>query len=112
MSGNVGLFGLLHLQATDPIDRLICTLTDFQPDVDFPYPSVAALLAREQLAGRLAIAPRVIATHSEMLTPEMARLIEQAWGIKPFNHYGLTESLTLPLTARCTQACISSRILR
>ncbi len=91
MSGNVGLFHLLHLQATDPIDRLIRALTDFQPDVVLPYPSVAALLAREQLAGRFAIAPRVIATHSEMLTPEMARLIEQAWGIKPFNHYGLTE---------------------
>jgi phenylacetate-coenzyme A ligase PaaK-like adenylate-forming protein len=91
MSGNVGLFRLLHLQATDRIDRLIRALTDFQPDAVFPYPSVAALLAREQLAGRLAITPRVIATHSELLTPEMARLIEQAWGIKPFNHYGLTE---------------------
>lgn len=91
MSGNVGLFRLLHLQATDPIDRLICALNDFQPDVVFPYPSVAALLAREQLAGHLVIAPRVIATHSEMLTPEMARLMEQAWGTKPFNHYGLTE---------------------
>jgi phenylacetate-coenzyme A ligase PaaK-like adenylate-forming protein len=91
MSGNVGLFRLLHLRATDPVDRLVQALTDFRPDAIMPYPSVAALLAREQLAGRLAITPRVIATHSELLTPEMARLIEQAWGIKPFNHYGLTE---------------------
>jgi phenylacetate-coenzyme A ligase PaaK-like adenylate-forming protein len=91
MSGNVGLFRLLHLRATDPVDRLVQALTDFQPDAIMPYPSVAALLAREQLAGRLAVTPRVIATHSELLTPEMARLIEQAWGIKPFNHYGLTE---------------------
>lgn len=91
MSGDIGLFSIRHLIATQPVERLVADLTAFRPDVILPYPSVAALLAREQIAGRLAIAPRVIATHSELLTPEMARLIEQAWCSKPFNHYGLTE---------------------
>ncbi|WP_144185779.1 phenylacetate--CoA ligase family protein [Elioraea rosea] len=91
MSGDIGLFQIRHLLATDPIEHLVSSLAEFQPDVILPYPSVAALIAREQLAGRLSISPRVVATHSELLTPEMARLIEQAWGIEAFNHYGLTE---------------------
>ena len=91
MSVDVGLFRLLHIEATDPIAQQVATLNRFQPDALVPYPSVAALLAREQIAGRLSIRPAVVATHSEVLTPEMARLIEQAWGTKPFNHYGMTE---------------------
>lgn len=91
MSGDVGLFRLLHLEATDPVARQVAALNAFRPDALVPYPSVAALLAREQIAGRLVIRPAVVATHSELLTPEMGRLIEQAWGTKPFNHYGMTE---------------------
>jgi phenylacetate-coenzyme A ligase PaaK-like adenylate-forming protein len=91
MSLDVGLFRLLHIEASDPLPQQIATLNAFQPDALLPYPSVAALLAREQLAGRLSIHPKVVATHSELLTPEMAKLIEDAWKTKPFNHYGLTE---------------------
>ena len=91
MSLDFGLFRLLHVEATEPLEQQVAALNAFQPDAVLPYPSVAALLAREQLAGRLAIRPKVVATHSELLTPEMAKLIEEAWGTKPFNHYGLTE---------------------
>jgi phenylacetate-CoA ligase len=91
MSGDVGLFRLMHIEAADPIARQVAALNSFQPEALVPYPSVAALLAREQIAGRLSIHPKVVATHSEVLTPEMARLIEEAWGTRPFNHYGLTE---------------------
>jgi phenylacetate-CoA ligase len=90
-SGDVGLFKLLRLEATDPLPSLVDALNTFQPQVLLPYPSVAALLAGEQLEGRLRIGPRVVATHSELLTDEMARRIKSAWGIVPFNHYGLTE---------------------
>ena len=91
MSGDAGLFRLLHIEAVDPLASQVAALNAFQPDALVPYPSVGALLAREQIAGRLSIRPRVVATHSEVLTPEMARLIEEAWGTRPFNHYGLTE---------------------
>lgn len=91
MSGDAGLFRLLHIEAADPLASQVAVLNAFQPDALVPYPSVGALLAREQIAGRLSIRPKVVATHSEVLTPEMARLIEQAWGTLPFNHYGLTE---------------------
>jgi phenylacetate-coenzyme A ligase PaaK-like adenylate-forming protein len=90
-SGNVGLFRLRHIEATAPISEQVAVLNRFQPHALLPYPSIAALLAREQMKGRLAIRPEMVATHSELLTPEMARLIEQAWGCAPFNHYGLTE---------------------
>jgi phenylacetate-coenzyme A ligase PaaK-like adenylate-forming protein len=90
-SGDVGLFRVLHLAAADPLERLVAALNRFQPSVLLPYPSLAALLADEQRAGRLRISPEVIATHSEILTEEMMRRIEAAWGIRPFNHYGLTE---------------------
>lgn len=64
----------------------------FQPDALNAYPSVAAQLAREQLAGRLRIAPGRISTSSERRTPEMTDLIRAAWGIEPFDCLGLTET--------------------
>ena len=90
-SADVGLFKVLHLLATDPLPRLVDALNAFQPQVILPYPSIAALIADEQIAGRLQIRPKVVATHSELLTDEMSRRIKAAWGITPFNHYGLTE---------------------
>jgi phenylacetate-CoA ligase len=91
LSANVGLFRLQHIEAAAPIPDQVTALNAFQPQVLLPYASIAAVLAREQIAGRVSIRPEVVATHSELLTPEMMRLIEQAWGRKPFNHYGLTE---------------------
>ncbi|MGE0418077.1 MAG: phenylacetate--CoA ligase family protein [Acetobacteraceae bacterium] len=91
MSCDIGLFRMLHVEATEPIAHQVAALNAFQPNALLPYPSVAALLAHEQIAGRLAIHPDAVATHSEMLTPEMVRLITEAWGKAPFNHYGMTE---------------------
>ena len=90
-SANVGLFRVQHLEANAPMSELTRALNVFQPHVILPYPSMAALLAVEQMEGRLNIRPNVISTHSEVLTTDMFRKIEEAWGIKPFNHYGLTE---------------------
>jgi len=91
LSGNVGLFRILQLEATQPLPELMAALQEFQPDFLAPYASVGSLLASEQLAGRLHIYPSHVATHSEALTSEMARRMEQAWGHRPFNYYGLTE---------------------
>jgi phenylacetate-coenzyme A ligase PaaK-like adenylate-forming protein len=90
-SADVGLFKMLRLWATDPLPSLVNALNAFQPQVLMPYPSVAALLADEQIEGRLRIRPLVVTTHSEVLTQEMARRIQAAWEVMPFNHYGLTE---------------------
>ncbi|MCP4327232.1 MAG: phenylacetate--CoA ligase family protein [Alphaproteobacteria bacterium] len=90
-SGNFGLYKMLCLDATTAIATLVDDLNDFQPEVLLPYPSVAALLAQEQLLGRLRIQPRVVSTHSEVLTADMAAVIQQSWGEPPFDHYGLSE---------------------
>jgi hypothetical protein len=56
-------------------------------------PSVAVLLAEEQLAGRLRIAPEAISTTSELRTPMMTARIQEAFGVRPFDLYGTTEGL-------------------
>ncbi|TVR79992.1 MAG: phenylacetate--CoA ligase family protein [Rhodospirillales bacterium] len=90
-SGDVGLFRTRHLSATMPVDQLAAELQSFGPDVLLAYPSVAALLAAKQREGRLAIHPRLISTHSETLTRDMIREIEDVWDRTPFDHYGLSE---------------------
>jgi len=90
-SSDVGLFKVRHFEATMSIRAMAARLQTFRPDVILSYPSVAALLAVEQLEGRLDIAPSVISTHSEVRTDDMREKICSAWGVSPFNHYGLTE---------------------
>jgi phenylacetate-CoA ligase len=92
-SADVGVHRVLRLAVTDPIPRLVEALNAFRPHALNAYPSVAALLADEQLAGRLRIAPRMVSTSSELRTPEMGRRIERAFGVTPFDLYGTTEGL-------------------
>ena len=47
------------------------------------YPSVIALLAEEQLQGRLDIAPRVVVTTSEVLTDDAAQTDRVRLGSEP-----------------------------
>jgi len=88
---NVGLHRVLRLQAASPISALVRALNEFQPDVINAYPSIAALLAVEQIEGRLRIHPVAVSTSSEVRTAEMARRMREAWGVIPFNRYGMTE---------------------
>ncbi len=91
VSADIGLYRILRLEITEPVDELVAALNDFGPEWLHSYSSVAALLAHEQLAGRLRIAPRVVSTSSEVLAPEMREAIQAAWGVEPFNYYGMTE---------------------
>ena len=54
---DVGLHRMLSLPVTLPLARLVEQLNRFQPHFMNVYPSIAVLLAEEQLAGRLRIAP-------------------------------------------------------
>jgi phenylacetate-coenzyme A ligase PaaK-like adenylate-forming protein len=56
------------------------------------YPSLIALVAHEQLAGRLHIAPRIVAYAGEVLTTDMRAQIRAAWGVEPFGMYSSTEA--------------------
>jgi phenylacetate-coenzyme A ligase PaaK-like adenylate-forming protein len=66
-------------------------LNNWQPDVLVVYASMGRILADEQLAGRLKIAPQSVMVSSEVLTAETRRRIEQVWGSSVFNNYATTE---------------------
>jgi phenylacetate-CoA ligase len=83
------------LSALTPLDEMVAALNAFQPDVLLGYPTVAVLLAAEQIAGRLRIAPRLMAFGSEPLTVEMRERIEAAWGLDPAEYYTSTEAPTI-----------------
>jgi phenylacetate-coenzyme A ligase PaaK-like adenylate-forming protein len=90
---DIGLHRRLALAATMPIGELVEQLNRFQPEGFNSYPSVAALLAEEQLEGRLRISPSSVAMSSELCTPEMRDRIRAAWGTEPFEVYGATDGL-------------------
>jgi phenylacetate-CoA ligase len=83
------------LSALTPLDEIVAALNAFRPDALVGYPTVATLLAAEQLAGRLNIGPRVLALGSEPLTAEMRGRLHDAWGIEPCEHYSTTEAPAL-----------------
>lgn len=81
-----------RFDATQPLPEIVAGLNDWQPENLIAYASMARVLAGEQLAGRLQIAPRGVMCSSEVLTPEAAARIERAWGAPPFNVYAATET--------------------
>lgn len=89
---DVGAQRMLRLDARSPIEELVERLNAHQPEGLVAYASIAALLAAEQLEGRLRIAPRVVATTSEVRTREMEERIGAAWGVRPFDLYASTET--------------------
>ena len=86
------LMPTLLLAATEPLDSMVRRLNDWQPDVLVVYASMGRILADEQLAGRLKIAPQTVMVGSEVLTAETRRRIEEAWGSRVFNNYAATEA--------------------
>jgi phenylacetate-CoA ligase len=88
------IFRRLQLAATMPLAHMVRELNAFNPEWLSAYPSIAALLAAEQQAGRLHIAPRVVLVSSEQCTPAMRARIAAAWGLQPYNTYATTEGST------------------
>ncbi|HZR81763.1 MAG TPA: hypothetical protein VFD92_11745 [Candidatus Binatia bacterium] len=91
-STDVGLHRVARFDARRPLSDVVAGVQAFQPTSLNGYPSMLALLAGEQLAGRLSIAPETISTTSEVRTPEMEERIVAAWGVRPFDVYATTET--------------------
>jgi len=89
---DVGLFATCPVPATLPPEEIATRLEAFRPDFIFGYPSVLALIAELQLAGKVRLAPRGVITSSEVRTDAMTARMRAAWGIEPFNCLGLTET--------------------
>jgi phenylacetate-CoA ligase len=88
----------LRVDPCEQLETIVGRLNDWQPQVLTCYASMAGILAGEQLAGRLQIAPELITTVAEVLTEDVRARLEQAWGRPPYNLYGSTES---PIAAQC-----------
>jgi phenylacetate-coenzyme A ligase PaaK-like adenylate-forming protein len=93
LSIDVGVHRTLRLDAGRSIREQRAALEAFRPDALIGYASAVGLLACDQLDGRLAIAPRIVATTSEVRTDEMLQRIRSAWGVEPFDVFGSTETV-------------------
>lgn len=90
----------LRLSASEPLTVIVQRLNEWQPKVLVGYASMISILADEQIAGRLNIAPSLIFTSSEVLTREARSRIEATWGQIVFNEYGTTESGSLGMECK------------
>jgi putative adenylate-forming enzyme len=91
MSVDSPIVPLRRFDATSPIAEIVGGLNVWQPENLICYASMGRVLAEEQTAGRLRIAPRAVMCSSEVLTPESRRRIRAAFGVEPFNVYAATE---------------------
>jgi phenylacetate-coenzyme A ligase PaaK-like adenylate-forming protein len=101
-SADFGLYKVMRRTVLDPTHEIVAALNQFQPDCLTTYPSAGALLAIEQLEGRLFISPRAITVTGEVCTQDMTRKIQAAWGIKLCNWYAMCEAINLG--ASCPEA--------
>ena len=88
-----------HLSVLTPIDEIVAALNEYRPEAVLTYASIAALLAQEQLEGRLRITPRIVGVSSEVLTDEARCWIGNAWQVNPVEVYAATETLYIGMTA-------------
>ncbi|HEX8863858.1 MAG TPA: hypothetical protein VGC06_33110 [Actinomycetes bacterium] len=84
-----------RLSVVTPLPELVEALNTYQPQGLVGYPTLAGVLAGEQLAGRLRIRPRWGLYGAEPLTPVIRRRIREAWGFEPASIYAATEALAI-----------------
>ena len=86
-----GRAGSPALDVTMPVGRMVDALNTYRPEAITTYPSILRLLAEEQLDGRLAVRPTVVATGSEVLSDEVCARVREAWGLEVVDVYVSTE---------------------
>jgi phenylacetate-CoA ligase len=87
---------LVPVPATLPLGEIVRRLNALQPPAVTGYPTMLALLAAEQRAGRLRIAPAAVTASSEMLTGEARAAITAAFGVPVTDQFASTEGLVGP----------------
>jgi len=95
------LLANLRLDAALPLAAMVAQLNAWQPEALAAYPSVLLQLAEEQLAGRLRIPLRHIATSAERLPCATRERVHAAWGVPMFDTYGATEYA--PIATQCRE---------
>lgn len=95
-----GAPGTPDLSTATPLPEIVAALNAYQPDALVGYPSVAGVLADEQLAGRLHIPLTAGGFGGEPLTPALRQRIRGAWGFEPASLYAATEAPVIASGAR------------
>jgi phenylacetate-CoA ligase len=108
---SLGSSGAPALTVLTPLPEMIEALEAYQPDVLIGYPTVAGMLADEQLAGRLHISPRAGFYGAERLTPGIRDRIRAAWGFEPWSVYAATEAPTIAMGTLDTGLRIAEDVL-
>lgn len=88
------LFKVLTVSINNSIEHICHKVDCFQPDVLIGYASGLEMLAHQQDAGRLNIAPGKIFSSADPLTPAIKTNIEKAFGVTPVNIYTASEIMT------------------
>lgn len=83
--------GAPHLDVTMPLPAIVSALNEYRPDAIITYPSFIRILAMEQKAGRLTIAPVLFGAVAESLSDDIRALTKDVWGIEILNRYNATE---------------------
>ena len=83
-----------------PLPRLVDALNAYRPAFVAAYPTILALLADEQAAGRLRIRPVVLWSGGETLAPATRVAIERAFGSRLVNEYGASECMSIAFECR------------
>jgi phenylacetate-coenzyme A ligase PaaK-like adenylate-forming protein len=79
----------------EPLPRLTEALNEYQPSFMATYPSAASLLAAEQRAGRLRIAPAAIWLGGETLSAACRAEISGTFRCKILEEYGASEGMSI-----------------
>jgi phenylacetate-coenzyme A ligase PaaK-like adenylate-forming protein len=87
------LLDLQTIPATLPLPEIVARLNERKPTMLIGYASILVLLAREQEAGRLAIAPATISGTSEVFALERRAEVARAFGCPVANTLGSSEGL-------------------
>ena len=80
------------ISVLEPTPALVERLNQYQPTVLGSYPSTVALLAEEQLAGRLRIRPRVVTMGGENVDDATRERIRNAFGVAAHEQYSTAET--------------------
>jgi len=81
------------LEINSPLPQVIEQLNEFQPEVVAGYTTGLKILAEQQNAGVLRIAPVAVTTGGETMTPADKALLESAFHCPATNGYGTSEHL-------------------
>jgi phenylacetate-CoA ligase len=100
LCGGAAWSGARCLSVLDPLPRLVAELNAQQPAFVASYPTMLSLLAAEQDAGRLAIAPACLWSGGECLVPPARAAIERAFGCPVANEYGASECMSIAFGCR------------